>query len=96
MEFKFLLSKYGLLIIAMLGMVVHFLKRKVTGESADEIVAYFRTHFKTLIISLVSVWIGWIGYASLLATGQIADVFAVFGIGYMCDSIFNRYDKQDG
>ena len=96
MELQFLLSKYGLLVVAAIGMTAHFLKKKVKGENAGAIFGYFKNHFRTVTLAVIATWVGWLGYVSLLVTGQAADVFAVFAIGYLCDSFFNKYDKQNG
>ena len=96
MELQFLLSKYGLLFVACIGMIAHFLKKKIKGENAGAIFNYFKNHFRTVTLAVIATWVGWLGYVSLLVTGQPADVFAVFAIGYLCDSFFNKYDKQSG
>ncbi len=69
-------------------------KQQIKGESIVEIRDYFRTHFKSTVIALVSTSIGFLGYYFLLATGQVADILTTFGLGYMFDSIFNRWDKE--
>uniref|UniRef100_A0A6H2A361 Holin n=1 Tax=viral metagenome TaxID=1070528 RepID=A0A6H2A361_9ZZZZ len=94
METSFILSTYGLLIIAFIGMLTHFLKKKIKGENVEAIISYFKGHFKTVLLAIIATWVGWLSYVSLLMTGQIADVFAVFAIGYLCDSFFNKYESK--
>lgn len=84
-----------LFIIALLGMFTHYLKKKVKGESLTEIKDYFRDHLKSTFIALVSTSITYVAYMFTLATGQPADVITIFGLGYMCDSFFNKYETND-
>lgn len=88
------LTPEALYLISLLGMLMHFFKKQIKGESVVEIAGYFKTHFKSTIIAFVSTSIAFLGYYFLLATGQIADVLSVFGLGYMFDSIFNKWDKE--
>lgn len=82
-----------LLIIAYLGMLIHFTKHKIRGESIKAMRDYFRDHFKTVTSAIILTFVGFIAYFVILATGQPADIFAVFSIGYLCDSSLNKYDE---
>jgi hypothetical protein len=74
-------------------MLMHFFKKQIKGETITEIADYFKDHFKSTIIALVATTVGFLGYYFLLSSGQKSDIFAVFGVGYMADSFFNRYEK---
>ena len=91
-KMDWILSSGALYAISIIGMFSHFLKRKVKGESLTEIKNYFRDHIKSTLLALIATSIGFAGYNFVLATGMPADIFAVFGVGYMCDSMFNRYE----
>ena len=80
--------------IALLGMFSHFLKKKVRGESITAIKKYFKDHFKSTALAFISTSVGFAAYMLLLQTGLPADIFAVFGIGFMSDSMFNRYQSE--
>lgn len=84
-----------LFVIALLGMFSHFLKKKVKGESITEIRDYFKDHIKSTFLALVSTAIAYVAYMFTLATGMPADIFTIFGLGYMCDSVFNKYETND-
>lgn len=92
MEILQMLGTYGMyLVTALVGMVAHFLKKKVKGESMTEIKDYFRDHVKSTALALISTLIG---FVILLQLGQINSFFAAFGIGYLCDSGFNKWDNN--
>ena len=76
----------GNFIVMLLGVFVHFAKRKIKGETIDDIKNYFKSHFKNTIITFVA---GIVGFASLVATGGLAWV-ASFLLGYTADSLFNK------
>lgn len=80
--------------IAVLGMFSHFLKKKVKGESLTEIKEYFKDNIKSTFLALVTTAISYVAYQLTLATGMPADVLTVFGLGYMCDSFFNKYEAN--
>jgi hypothetical protein len=86
-----LLNHYWLLAFAIVGMLTHTMKKKVTGESFIDIKNYFTHNVKSTFIALVSTLVGFVIYITQLQTGTLADVGIVFGIGYMSDSFFNRY-----
>jgi Na+/proline symporter len=92
---EFLLSPIGLVVIGLLGMLVHFFKKQIKGETLTEIKDYFGDHFKSTFIAVVTTIIGVITYKFSLGTGLPADIITVFGIGYTFDSIFNKWDKSN-
>lgn len=91
---EYLLSPLGLIVIGLLGMLIHFFKKQIKGETLTEITGYFSNHFKSTFIAVVTTLIGVLAYKFTLATGQAADIVTVFGIGYTFDSIFNKWDKN--
>jgi len=90
----FILSPIGLVLIGLLGMLIHFMKKDIKGETTTEIRDYFRDHFKDTFIATVVTIIGVLSYKFQLATGQFADVVTVFGLGYTFDSMFNKWDNK--
>ena len=89
------LTPWALYILALLGMLTHFLKKNIKGETVTEIRDYFKDHFKSTFLALVATTVGFLIYYFLLASGQNADIFGSFGIGYMFDSFFNRYETKE-
>lgn len=75
--------------IGLLGLLAHFLKQKVKGQTAQEVTQWFAGHFKDTVLSLL-LYIA--SFALLSETGQMG-FFAAFSAGYMADSIFAR--KQE-
>jgi uncharacterized membrane protein len=80
-----------LLMIAYFGMLVHFMKDKIQGESIKVMKDYFFEHAKTVITAVIMTLIFFLAYYLAISTGQVADVVSVFGIGYLCDSYLNKY-----
>ena len=68
-----------------LGMVVHFLKRKVKGQELKDIKAYFKENPKETIITVITVLVGVFG---CLIIGE--GIVAAFGVGYLGDSALNK------
>ena len=93
MELQWVLQPGILYVISLIGMLMHFFKKQIKGETISEIADYFRDHFKSTVMAFVATTVGFLAYYFLLASGQKADIFGVFGVGYMFDSIFNRYEK---
>lgn len=89
-------SIWFLYIVALLGMLTHFLKKKVRGETATQIKKYFSTHFKSTFLALILTSIGFLFYYFNLAKGTYSDFITVFGIGYMFDSMLNKWEKEEG
>lgn len=92
--YEWIVSLQALCLIGFLGMLMNFFKLKIKGETLTDIGSYFNEHFKSTIIALVSTLITVVAYYFTLSTGQYADILTVFSLGYMCDSAFNKFDKQ--
>lgn len=92
-QLQWILTPYALYAIAILGMLMHFFKKQIKGESAVEIAGYFKVHLKSTFIALVATTIGFLGYFFYLKSGEVYDIFIVFGTGYLSDSFFNKWDK---
>lgn len=85
----------GLYMIAILGMITHFLKKKIRGESFVNIRNYFKNHVKSTLIAIIATTIGFVAYANTFTVDGVKDVLIVFGLGYMFDSFFNKWDPED-
>jgi hypothetical protein len=83
----------ALMAIGFAGMLVHFFKQKVKGETIADIASYFSTHFKSTITTIITTAISVAAYYFTLSTETPADIVSVFGFGYMCDSFFNKWDN---
>lgn len=94
-QYQWLVSLPSLSAIAQIGMLMHFFKQKIQGESISVILYYFKDNFKSTIVAIISTQIATIATYFTLATGQAIDIMAIFGIGYTCDSIFNKWDNQN-
>ena len=68
-----------------LGMVVHFLKRKVKGQTFDDIKTWFKENPKNTIVTVIAVFIAICG-CMIIGEG----IVAAFGIGYAGDSTLNK------
>ena len=93
-ELQWLISLPALLGVGLLGMLVHFFKKEIKGETTTEIRDFFRDHFKSTFIAIVTTLLAVVAYYLTLATGQPADVVTVFMSGYMSDSILNRWEAK--
>ena len=94
MEFIFESNFYVMFGIAFLGMFIHFLKKKVKGESFTAITGYFKDNPKSTIIAFIATLVGVAAYYTQLGTGSNADLLAVFMIGYSVDSALNRWEAK--
>lgn len=88
----FVTNFWFLLIIAYFGMLVHFMKDKIQGESIKVMKDYFFEHAKTVITAVIMTLIFFLAYYLAISTGEVADIVSVFGIGYLCDSYLNKYN----
>lgn len=91
--YEWIVTLPGLCAIALTGMLMHFFKQKIKGETLTDIRQYFSNNFKSTFTSFVSTIVAVGGYYFSLATEMPADILTVFGLGYMCDSFFNKWDK---
>jgi hypothetical protein len=78
--------------VALLGMLSHFLKKKIKGESITEIKSYFGDNVKSTALAFISTIIG---FVLLVQLGDVSFVSS-FGVGFMFDSVFNKWDNGKG
>ena len=87
----FIFSIWGLIVIALIGMIAHFAKKKAKKETATEVINYFKDHpwytFFTFIVTVLAT----IAYQSTLGDGDKPNLELVFGFGYMIDSVINKW-----
>lgn len=93
-NYQWIVSLPGLLLIAITGMIVHYLKQKITGETIADIWIYFSSHFKSTIVTLIATVLFTVSYFLTLSTATPADILTVFGLGYMSDSAFNKWENK--
>jgi hypothetical protein len=67
------------------GMVSHFLKLEVKGQTADDIRNYFQSHFKDTVTAVIATLFV-AGLAFIMGQG----LMAAFLAGYAFDSVFNK------
>ena len=90
---NFIYSFAGLYIIALLGMITHFLKKNIKGETPTEILSYFKDNFKSTITAFILTTVMYIAYHQLFVDGEsVKDIMVIFLIGYAFDSTFNKYE----
>lgn len=92
-EYAWLFKLPSLVCIALLGMLMHFFKQKITGENISDIFNYFGNNFKSTSIAVISTVVTTVATYFTLSTGQPIDLLTMFGLGYMCDSAFNKFEK---
>ncbi len=93
---EILLSPFFLYGIALLGMFSHFLKKKVRGESPTEVLGYFKDNFKSTILALIATSVSFLAYYFEVINEYpdgFYDVITIFGLGYLNDSLFNKYES---
>jgi hypothetical protein len=92
-KYKWLFSLESLMVISLIGNFVHFLNKKIKGETITEIKNYFVDNFKSTLVAFVATIMGGLALYFTMATGQPIDILAFFGVGYTCDSFFNKFEK---
>ena len=92
-EYEWLFTLPSLVGVGLLGMLVHFLKKNIKGETLTDIRHYFADNFKSTLVAIISTVIGTVATYFTLAVGDTIDLITVFGIGYTFDSFFNKWDK---
>jgi hypothetical protein len=92
-HYKWITTLPSLLVIGLLGMLMHFFVKKINGETFTDVVNYFKSNFKSTVVAIVSTIVFTVSTYLTLATGQAIDIITIFGIGYMCDSAFNKFEK---
>lgn len=89
----FIFSFTGLYIVALLGMVTHFLKKNIKGETPTEILSYFKDNFKSTLTAFILTSVMFFAYYQLFVyESEVKDLMIVFLIGYAFDSTFNKYE----
>jgi hypothetical protein len=81
-----MLTLFAFLTLA--GVLAHFLKRKIKGETLADIKTYFATHVKSTVLTLLAATAA---FFTLYYTGELSGISA-FMAGYTTDSILNRND----
>ena len=91
---QLLLSMPGLIVIGLLGMFVHFMKKNIRGETTTAVKKYFHDHFKSTTTAIIVTIIGVVSYKLKLSTGQTADIVICFMAGFNFDSLLNKWDSS--
>jgi hypothetical protein len=92
-KYHWLVSLPSLIGFALMGMLMHFMKKNIKGETLTDIRNYFKDNFKSTFVAFVATVVGTLGLYFTLSTGQVLDVISAFGCGYTFDSLFNKWDK---
>jgi len=92
-EYQWLLSLNALIGFSLLGMFMHFMVKKIKGETLTEITQYFKDNLKSTIVAVISTVVTLLIYHQTLGTNLPADIMAAIGIGYTSDSVFNKWDN---
>jgi len=93
-EYQFLTTLPMCIVYAMLGMILHFFKKQIKGETLADIGQYFSQHFKSTFIAVTSTCIAVVAYYLTLSNDSPADIIAAFGTGYTFDSLFNKWEPK--
>jgi multidrug efflux pump subunit AcrB len=92
-KYDWIFSLPSSIAIGLVGMMMHFFKKKITGEALTDIVNYFMSNFKSTVIAIISTMVTVVATHLTLATGSPIDIVTIFGLGYMCDSAFNKFEN---
>jgi hypothetical protein len=93
-KYQWIFTLESQLVIALIGMLLHFLKKKVTGETIVEIKQYFSNNFKSTFIAFITTVLFTTAYYLTLETGTPADIIVSISIGYTFDSALNKWDSK--
>jgi hypothetical protein len=77
-------------IIGLLGLISHFLKQKVKGQTIHSITDWFIKNPKETLLSLIAFVVS---FVVLTQTGGLTYI-SCFLSGYCCDSIFSKQEIQ--
>jgi hypothetical protein len=96
---EFLQSEWWLFAFSILGMIAHILKKNVKGESFVDIKNWFTHNPKSTMLSIIATVSGFVIYMTQFkqitgAGATVIDMAVMFGIGYMSESFFNKYQKE--
>lgn len=75
--------------IMLFGVIAHFAKKKIKGETLADIKTYFKTHFKSTVTTIIAAIVV---FGSLVATSGLGWI-ASFSVGFAADSLFNKSAK---
>jgi preprotein translocase subunit SecF len=90
---QFIFSFTGLYIVALLGMLTHFLKKNVKGETPTEILSYFKDNFRSTLTAFILTSVMYFAYYNLFVVeSDVKDLMVIFLIGYAFDSTFIKYE----
>ena len=90
---EFITSMPFAIMVSLLGMFVHFLKKKVRGETLIEVRDYFKNNLKSTIVAFIGTIVTALSYYATMPEGSNIDLVAYFLIGFSNDSFFNKWDK---
>ena len=86
-----MLEYTGTFLLGVLGLCAHFIKKSMKQEYKD--ITFKEYMFNNWRWSALSA-IGFImGYAGLIASGTL-NVVSAFTVGYLSDSVLNKYDQD--
>lgn len=91
---EWIYNEWWMLGFSVLGMIAHVLKKNVKGESFVDIKNYFTYNPKTTLLSIIATFTGYVIYMTSFQTGTVVDFGVLFGVGYMCESFFNKYEPK--
>jgi NhaP-type Na+/H+ or K+/H+ antiporter len=74
----------------LVGVLAHFLKKKIKGETLSDIKHYFSTHLRETVITLIGAIFG---LSTALYIGDL-NILTAFTIGYTADSMFNKSQEK--
>lgn len=75
----FIFSFTGLYIVALLGMVTHFLKKNIKGETPTEILSYFKDNFKSTLTAFILTSVMFFAYYQLFVyESEVKDLILSF------------------
>ena len=81
--------------VGLLGMISHFLKLKIKGQTPQEIFGYFIDNFKDTLTATIGMSIGVFGaWTAMDPTAWTIGVIAAFPIGYTFDSVFTSAKRK--
>lgn len=73
-------------VVMLLGVFSHFAKKKIKGQTIDDIKTYFKTHFKNTAVTFIAAIVAFCGIVATNGIGYVAS----FLVGYTADSVFNK------
>lgn len=93
-KYQWLFSPWSLSAIAQIGMLTHFLKKKVTGETLTAIAGYFRDNVKSTLIAIIVTQVTVMGLFLSTPMDRPLDLVTIFLLGYTFDSSINKWDNN--